>query len=102
MGPVVCSSCGARFPVSSLTEDDRSALTDQHYYEEFADELRMLLKVQAYYRRHPEAEGRIKGKIARLLESDDPGVRDRLSAGVPFDHIELPPEQLPAAWVHTD
>jgi hypothetical protein len=99
MDPVACDSCGGRFPVSNLTEDDCHALSDQHSYQGFAEELRMLLKVKGYYRRHPDAEGRIKPHFARLLASDDPEVKDRLYAGVPFDQIELPPEELPAAMV---
>jgi hypothetical protein len=98
MGPVVCGSCGARFPVSGLTEGAYRALHDEHYYQEFAEELRMLVKVQEYYHRHPQAEGRIKSPLARVLESDDPGVIDRLCAGVPFGQIDLPPEQLPPDW----
>jgi hypothetical protein len=96
MDPVVCGSCGTRLPVSSLTEDDYRALHDQHHYQGFAEELRMLLKVQEYYRRHPDAEGCIKPHFVRVLESDDPKVMERLCAGVPFDQIELPPEQLSA------
>jgi hypothetical protein len=99
MDPIVCNSCGARFPAKGLTEDDRRVMHDQHYYQKFAEELRMLRKVQEYYRRHPEAEGRIKPHFVRLLGSDDPEVRERMYAGVPFDQIELPVEQLPAAWV---
>ena len=41
-----------------FTEDDYGALQDQHYYAQFAEELRMLQKVNDYYRRHPEAERR--------------------------------------------
>src|SRR5262249_7413490 len=85
------------FPVSGLTEDDCRALHGQHYYQRFAEELRMLRKVQEYYRRQPDSEGRIKPHFARLLESDDSEVKERLCAGVPFDEIELPPEPLPAA-----
>jgi hypothetical protein len=99
MDPVVCDSCGVHFPVNALTEDDYRALHDQHYYQGFAEELRMLLKVQEYYRRHPEAEGRIKPHFVRLLESDEPEVMERLYTGVPFDQTDLPSEQLPAAWV---
>lgn len=95
MDPVICSSCGARFPVDSLSEADYNSLRDQHYYQIFDEELKQLLKVQEYYRRHPAAEGCIKTDVARLLESDDPSIKDRLWAGVPFDQIDLPPENLP-------
>jgi hypothetical protein len=73
-------------------------LHDQHDYQRLAEELRMLLKVRDYFRLHPDAEGRIRPHFVRCMESDDPEVRERLSAGAPFDQIELPPEPLPAAW----
>lgn len=95
MDPVVCSSCGARFPVSGLTEGVRHALQNQHFHQGFVEELRMLRKVQDFYRRNPDAEGRIKPHFERLLESNDPEVMDRLWAGVPFDQIEPPLEHLP-------
>ncbi|MEX2122245.1 MAG: hypothetical protein WD847_21880 [Pirellulales bacterium] len=97
MDPVVCDSCGSRFSVKDLTEDHYGALDDQHYYQEFAEELRMLLKVKQFYRRHPEAEGRIRPHFQRVLESDDPEVMESLCAGRPLDEIELPPEELPLA-----
>lgn len=99
MDPIVCNSCGARFSVDSLTQDDIQSLDDQHSYEELSDELRMLRRVQEYYRRHPDAEGRIKPHVDRLLHSDDPGVREQFLAGVPFNEIELPPVQLPKTWL---
>ena len=94
MGATACDSCGARFPVEALTKDDRDALHDQHRQKEFAEELRMLRKVQEFYYRRPDAEGRIKPHHARVMESKDRKVQDRLLAGVPFDEIELPPESF--------
>lgn len=79
MDPVVCDSCGSRFSVKDLTEDDYGALDDQHYYQEFVEELRVLQKVKQFYRRHPEAEGRIRPHFQRLLESDDPEVIDTVA-----------------------
>jgi DNA-directed RNA polymerase subunit RPC12/RpoP len=93
--PILCGSCGKRIPTFSLTEDEYNSLSDQHYYEGFVEELRMLHKVRAYYRRHPEAEGTIKPHFARALESDDPHVIDQLVAGVPFDEIKLPDKEAP-------
>jgi hypothetical protein len=98
MNPVACDSCEARFPVNALTEADHRAIYDQHYYQEFTEELRMLQNVQKYYRRHPEAERRIKPHFARVLESDDPKVKEALWSGIPFDEIGLPPEQFPPEW----
>lgn len=90
MDPVRCNSCGTRVPVEALTVDDRRALTDQHYCQVFEEELRMLVRVEDYYRRHPGVEGTIKPHFASLLESDDPEVVSRLCSGVPFDQILLP------------
>jgi hypothetical protein len=93
MDLVVCRSCGARFPVNALTEEDNRAIYAQRSYERLAEELRMLLKVQAYYRRYPQAEGKIKPDMIRLLDSDDPEVLEKLRAGVPLDQIEAPLEE---------
>ncbi|HZU38906.1 MAG TPA: hypothetical protein VFA18_23465, partial [Gemmataceae bacterium] len=84
-----------------MTKGDHDALYNQHYYEVFSEELRMLLKVQQYFRRHPDAKGCITPHFARVLASDEWEVREQLLAGVPFDEIELPPEQLPSTWRHT-
>jgi hypothetical protein len=102
MDPVVCDACGTRFPVTALTEDNRHVLEDQHAFQESVKELQMLLKVQEFYRRYPEAEGRIQPYFVRLLESDDPEVSESLKAGVPFDQIELLSDQLPAAWMNRE
>lgn len=99
MDPVVCEACGARIRADALTENERRAIYNQRCRQRLADELRMLLKVKAYYRRHPGAEGRIKPHHTRVLSSVDPAVRDLLHDGVPFDQIKLPQESLPAAWV---
>ena len=97
MDPILCNSCGARFPRTQFTDDECEALKDRRYGEGFSEELQMLEKVQAYYRRHPEAEGTIKPDVERMLESDDPGVREQLFVGVPFHEIALPAADLPAA-----
>jgi hypothetical protein len=101
MDPVVCDSCGARFPIKDLTVNDCLAIQDQHVYQELAEELRMLLKVQDYYKRHPNAKGRIKPHFIRLVDSNDPAVKKRFWDGVPFDEIELPPEVLSKSSVET-
>jgi len=102
MDPIVCKSCGARFPIKSLSEDDCRQLDDQHDYEEMAEELKMLRNVQAFYHRHPEAEGNIRPDLNRILESDDPEVREQLCEGTPFDQIVLRSPELPGNWVASD
>jgi hypothetical protein len=101
MDPVVCDSCGASIAFKDLTEDDRRALEDQHRYQNLASELQMLLKVQDYYKRHPNAETQIKPHFLRVLESNNPAVKGRLCAGVPFSEIDLPPEELPIGSLDT-
>lgn len=99
--PVVCSSCGARFPVSSLANEDYRILYDQHQSLEFMEKLRTLQKVQDFYRRFPEAEGYIKPDCSRALLSKAAEVLDQLFSGNPFDKLELPPLNIPEAWVET-
>ena len=101
MDPVLCNSCGYCFPSSRFTEDERQALLDRHYLEEFTEELRMLQRVQDFYRRHPEADGTIKSDFDRLLTSQDVEVQEQLFAGVPFNEIAPPSEELPAAFTET-
>jgi hypothetical protein len=83
MDPVACGSCGARFPVNGLAEKDQCALHDQSYYHALAEELRMLRKVQGFYRRNPEAR---KGVHARYALED-------LCAGSALDPKDLPSER---------
>jgi hypothetical protein len=95
MDPVLCDSCGLRFSPKQLSDDVCCALKDQHIHEEMSEELRMLYKVQDFYRRHPGMEGQIKTHHQRVLESSDPSVMEKLYSCVPFDEIELPPQSLP-------
>jgi hypothetical protein len=97
MGPVLCDTCGERFPAEQLSQDAILALHDRHLYEELAEELRMLHRIQDFYRRHPGMLGRIQTHYHRIVESNDPCVREKLAARVPIDDIELPPAPpLPA------
>jgi hypothetical protein len=89
MDPIHCDHCGGRFGIERLTTDQRSALCELHYYEEFVEERRMLQRVAEFYGRYPEANGAIKPHFMRVLESDDPSVRDAMLACVPFDQITL-------------
>lgn len=50
----------------------------------------MLLKVKDFYRRHPEAVGKIKSDLESLLESNDSSVVEKMCDGVHFDEIEIP------------
>ncbi len=98
MDPVTCRSCGKRFPVESLTTEQHRALEDQHYHDEFVEELRMLEKVKAFYGRFPDAEGRIQPDSIRAMKSDDPEIIEQIRFLVPFDQIQLPPDQFPPIW----
>ncbi len=95
MDPISCPNCGARFPVSKFDEGERKQLQNQNSYESMIEEQGMLLKVQGYYQRHPEAEDQIKPDFLRMLESDDPRVHEQLCAGVPFDRIEFRDNSAP-------
>jgi hypothetical protein len=62
MDLVTRGSCGKRFPVEGLTTDQCRALEDQHYHNEFVEELRMLEKAQGsseeLVQRHDDVAGR--------------------------------------------
>jgi hypothetical protein len=92
MDPVACGSCGARFPVSGLTENDHGALHDQYYYHVYAEELRVLHKVQGYFRRHPEARKRIHSRF---------GLED-FCADASFDQPDPSSEGLPVVAADVD
>lgn len=94
--PVVCVSCDARIAIEQISEDEYQALIDVYYWQKFGEELRMLLRVGDFYKRHPNAEGKIKPHFASLFDSDDPEVIEQLCSGKPFDQIGLPPEPLPS------
>jgi hypothetical protein len=98
MDPVTCRSCGKRFPVEALTSEQCRALEDQHYHDEFVDELRMLERVKEFYGRYPDAEGQIRPDSVRARESDDPEIIEKICSLVPFDQIQLPPDQFPPEW----
>jgi hypothetical protein len=102
MDPIVCASCGVRFPVNTITTEQRSALKEQYYYQLFDQELQMLRKVEAFYHRHPSAVGRITNPIDRAMFSTDPTIRAKLMDGVPFDKLDLPAETLPPEWSATE
>ena len=46
--PVTCDSCKSSLRVDALSHLEYWMLQDQHYYDGFQDELRMLLRVQTY------------------------------------------------------
>lgn len=78
MNPIACDSCEARFPVNALAEADQRSLYDQHYHQEFAEELRMLRKVQEYYRRHPLEDGKTDSEVVEYLLHNDFDLEPRL------------------------
>ena len=54
----------------------------------------MLRKVEAFYGRHPYAEGKINPHSIDVMHSKDPAVRKQRRAGVPLNQIELPEHPL--------
>lgn len=83
--PVVCESCGARFPVSRFTPNERDSLHNQKEFRELIWELGMLLKAENYCRLHPETDGCIPPPFAPDLVSMDADVLRRLYARVASD-----------------
>jgi hypothetical protein len=80
MDPVVCTSCGARFPLNGVTDDEYRALCDscdQDYYTSNVETLRELHNVEEYCRRHPHARARIRAGFAP--QTEDPAYEDWLA-----------------------
>ena len=86
---VNCKDCAHSFPIRNLTRAEIIILQNEHYYHEAVEELSWLRRVSAFYERHPDQEGKIQPHFLNLLESDDPGIKADLLAGIPFDQIEL-------------
>jgi hypothetical protein len=75
----------------SLPDEDKELLEERHRYREKVKNLAMLRRVEDFYKRYPDMEGKIKPDFAMVLESrHDPKVEEQLFARVPFDEIELP------------
>ena len=67
--PVLCRACGTQFSAHELTKEDCNVLHDQHYYQEFTEELRMLRKVEDYFLRYPHALERFQS-TSRLFSPE--------------------------------
>ncbi len=67
--PVLCRACGTQFSAHELTKEDCNVLHDQHYYQEFTEELRMLQKVEDYFLRYPHALERFQS-TSRLFSPE--------------------------------
>jgi hypothetical protein len=87
---VSCRSCGAVNRVRDFSDNAIQLLEDRHNFDGFSEEMSWLRRVEDFYRRHPELEGKIKPHVFEVLESRDPEVREAMIAGAPFDEIELP------------
>ncbi|HEX5446786.1 MAG TPA: hypothetical protein VFW87_23410 [Pirellulales bacterium] len=57
---VTCPACNLRFRVKEFGERDIKLLEDHYYYRQFRVELSWLLRVAAFYDRHPERRRRLK------------------------------------------
>ncbi len=90
---VQCPSCQAVHRVRDFSDDEIQILEDRHAFEASRDELSWLRRVEEFYRRHPGLEGEIKPHFLMVLESHEPGVRELMMAGIPFDEIELPSDE---------
>jgi hypothetical protein len=69
---VYCDSCGTRFAVKDLQDDQYIALQEQHRCPQREAELSMLLRVKDYYTRHAVAEGRTQLTAIASLQLADP------------------------------
>lgn len=92
-----CGRCHSLLGIKDFSDEDIQILEDHHYYREACDELSWLRRVASFYERHPDYVDRIKPHFLMVSDSDDPRVQEEMWAGVPFDEIELPVGEIPAA-----
>jgi len=90
---VRCPSCKAEHRVRDFSDEEINILEDRHTFDDFIEELSWLRRVEAFYKRNPDLEGKIKPHFVMVLESRDPEVRNAMFEGLPFAEIELPSGQ---------
>ncbi len=93
--PAVCDACGFSLPFEQIPKPLYAHLLEAQYHRRFAAEVLILQKVAAFYQRNPALEDQIKPQVLSTLHSKDPRVQAQLSAGIPFNEIQLPPEPEP-------
>jgi Zn ribbon nucleic-acid-binding protein len=87
---VRCPACQAIHRVKDFPDDVIQVLEARHEFDASNEELGWLRRVEEFYQRHPDLEGKIKPHLLEVLESRDPEVMEAMFAGAPFDEIELP------------
>jgi Zn ribbon nucleic-acid-binding protein len=87
---VRCPACQTEHRVRDLPDDMIQVLEDHHNFAAFKVELVWLQRVEEFYERHPEHEGKIKPHFLEVLASRDPEVLEAMFAGEPFSEIKLP------------
>ena len=88
--PITCDSCKSVLRVDALSDREYRLLQDRHYYDNFKDELTMLLRVQNLYRRHPEIESIAADTfLARLFGEAEPTYETALLAELADSDFEI-------------
>lgn len=78
--PILCSSCGATFPPERFTPEQLQTLDTWGWYHPIEHERSLSARVQAMYRRHPQARGRVRTKFRATFLT--PGVVRDLNATI--------------------
>jgi hypothetical protein len=92
---VYCESCGTRFAVEDLQDDQYIALQEQHRCPQLEAELGMLLRVKEFYTRHAVAEGRTQLPASASVQSADSEIQRQHCSEVAADRIEISPDEAP-------
>jgi hypothetical protein len=88
--PIACTECCHRFDPAEFTPEQLEVIEYWGEYAPFLKEHSLLARTARMYNRHPDARGQVRTKLDTILHSDDPDIRQKLFAGVPFNEIDPP------------
>jgi hypothetical protein len=88
--PLACTECCRRFDPDRFTPEQLEVIEYWGDYAPLVKEASLLARTQRLYARHPDARGQVRTRLDTILRSDDPEVRRKLLAGVPFNEIDPP------------
>ena len=99
---ILCEGCSTTYPIARFSESERERFEEAWLVNELMIEHSWLVRVEAFYKCHPDSRGRFKPQVLRMLESDDPEIQRQLMEGLSFNEIPFPVEEKPSDWTAED
>lgn len=87
---ISCIRCGGRFTAERFTPQELEVMEQWGECRPYLKEMPLLERTAKLYERYPEARGQVRSRPSAIVHSDDPVVRQKLAAGVPFGQIDPP------------